>query len=96
MGHANAWDWLGQRRCLVGGIDGITSAKGSGQLTAQPDAVSGSDWPAGDWLAIDGQAGARQRQAWRDRLLPPVEQVRPGLWSIPVPWPDSGLRYTLA
>lgn len=25
--------------------------------------------------------------------LPPVEQVRPGLWSIPVPIPDSPLRY---
>jgi hypothetical protein len=65
--------------------------KGSGHLTAQPDAASGSDWPAGEW-----RPGALQRQAWRDRLLPPVEQVRPGLWSIPVPWPDSGLRYTLA
>jgi glyoxylase-like metal-dependent hydrolase (beta-lactamase superfamily II) len=58
-------------------VNGATSAKGSGHLTAQPD-------------------GELQRQAWRDRLLPPVEQVRPGLWSIPVPWPDSGLRYTLA
>jgi glyoxylase-like metal-dependent hydrolase (beta-lactamase superfamily II) len=25
--------------------------------------------------------------------LPPVEEVRPGLWSIPVPIPDSPLRY---
>ena len=25
--------------------------------------------------------------------LPPVEQVRPGLWSIPVPMPNSSLRY---
>ena len=25
--------------------------------------------------------------------LPPVEQVRPGLWSIPVPIPDNPLRY---
>jgi glyoxylase-like metal-dependent hydrolase (beta-lactamase superfamily II) len=28
--------------------------------------------------------------------LPPVREVRPGLWSIPVPWPRSPLRYTLA
>src|SRR6476646_10585913 len=28
--------------------------------------------------------------------LPPVEQVRPGVWSIPVPMPDSPLRYGLA
>ncbi|HEV7863051.1 MAG TPA: MBL fold metallo-hydrolase, partial [Acidimicrobiia bacterium] len=27
--------------------------------------------------------------------LPPVEQVRPGVWSIPVPMPDSPLRYVL-
>jgi glyoxylase-like metal-dependent hydrolase (beta-lactamase superfamily II) len=27
--------------------------------------------------------------------LPPVEQVRPGLWSIPVPIPDNPLRYVL-
>jgi hypothetical protein len=40
--------------------------------------------------------GSAQRQAWRDGLLPPVEEVRPGLWSIPVPWPHSPLRYTLA
>ncbi len=75
----------------TGLVNGATSAKGSGHLTAQPDAASGSDWPAGEW-----RPGALQRQAWRDRLLPPVEQVRPGLWSIPVSWPDSGLRYTLA
>jgi glyoxylase-like metal-dependent hydrolase (beta-lactamase superfamily II) len=28
--------------------------------------------------------------------LPPVEEVRPGLWSLPVPIPDSPLRYVLA
>lgn len=27
--------------------------------------------------------------------MPPVEKVRPGLWSIPVPIPDSPLRYVL-
>src|SRR2546427_7447898 len=27
--------------------------------------------------------------------LPPVEQVRPGLWSVPVPIPNSPLRYVL-
>jgi glyoxylase-like metal-dependent hydrolase (beta-lactamase superfamily II) len=39
--------------------------------------------------------GAAQREAWRGRVLPPVEQVRPGLWSVPVPIPFSPLRYTL-
>ena len=37
----------------------------------------------------------RQKQAWDDKVLPPVEQVRPGLWSIPVPIPDNPLRYVL-
>lgn len=35
--------------------------------------------------------GAVQRRAWADGVLPPVEQVRPGLWSIP----DNPLRYVL-
>lgn len=39
--------------------------------------------------------GVTQRDAWRSKTLPPVEQVRPGLWSVPVPIPDSPLRYTL-
>lgn len=40
--------------------------------------------------------GTAQRDAWRARALPPVEQVRPGLWSVPVPIPDNPLRYTLS
>jgi glyoxylase-like metal-dependent hydrolase (beta-lactamase superfamily II) len=39
--------------------------------------------------------GVAQRQAWRDHVLPPVERVRPGLWSVPVPIPDNPLRYVL-
>ena len=39
--------------------------------------------------------GTLQKQAWEDKLLPPVEQVRPGLWSIPVPIPNNPLRYVL-
>jgi glyoxylase-like metal-dependent hydrolase (beta-lactamase superfamily II) len=39
--------------------------------------------------------GTAQREAWQARTAPPVEQVRPGLWSVPVPIPDSPLRYTL-
>ena len=39
--------------------------------------------------------GTAQKQAWEDKVLPPVEQVRPGLWSIPVPIPDNPLRYVL-
>jgi glyoxylase-like metal-dependent hydrolase (beta-lactamase superfamily II) len=39
--------------------------------------------------------GVTQRDAWRSKTLPPVEPVRPGLWSLPIPIPDSPLRYTL-
>ena len=49
--------------------------------------------PAGGPVTVTGVA---QRQAWRARELPPVEQVRSGVWSIPVTIPDNPLRYTLA
>jgi glyoxylase-like metal-dependent hydrolase (beta-lactamase superfamily II) len=39
--------------------------------------------------------GTRQKEAWDRKVLPPVEQVRPGLWSIPVPIPANPLRYVL-
>jgi len=39
--------------------------------------------------------GVLQKRAWRDRVLPPVEEVRPGLWSLPVPIPRNPLRYVL-
>jgi glyoxylase-like metal-dependent hydrolase (beta-lactamase superfamily II) len=39
--------------------------------------------------------GDRQVRAWRDGVLPPVERVRDGVWSIPVPIPDNPLRYVL-
>ncbi|SDX59072.1 Glyoxylase, beta-lactamase superfamily II [Modestobacter sp. DSM 44400] len=41
-------------------------------------------------MAITGTA---QHQAWRHKTLPPVEQLRPDLWSIPVPIPHNPLRY---
>ncbi len=37
--------------------------------------------------------GTAQHEAWRRRELPPVEQLRTDLWSIPVPIPHGGLRY---
>jgi glyoxylase-like metal-dependent hydrolase (beta-lactamase superfamily II) len=40
--------------------------------------------------------GTAQHEAWRARVMPPVEKVRPGLWSLPVPMPDSPLRYVLS
>jgi glyoxylase-like metal-dependent hydrolase (beta-lactamase superfamily II) len=38
--------------------------------------------------------GTEQHAAWQRRVLPPVEALPAGLWSIPVPFPDSPLRYT--
>jgi len=39
--------------------------------------------------------GTAQRAAWERHVLPPVELVRPGLWSVPVPIPMNPLRYVL-
>ncbi|MEV0642971.1 MBL fold metallo-hydrolase [Streptomyces sp. NPDC050619] len=39
--------------------------------------------------------GVRQQRAWQQGVLPPVEEVRPGLWSIPVPFPRNPLQYVL-
>jgi glyoxylase-like metal-dependent hydrolase (beta-lactamase superfamily II) len=39
--------------------------------------------------------GEVQRQAWGARELPPAEQVRADVWSVPVTIPDNPLRYTL-
>jgi glyoxylase-like metal-dependent hydrolase (beta-lactamase superfamily II) len=37
--------------------------------------------------------GTVQKEAWDRNVIPPVEKVRPGLWSIPVPIPNNPLRY---
>ena len=39
--------------------------------------------------------GTLQKAAWDENVMPPVEEVRPGLWSIPVPIPNNPLRYVL-
>ena len=39
--------------------------------------------------------GTAQKSSWDRGVLPPVEQVRPGLWSVPVPVPINPLRYVL-
>ena len=46
-------------------------------------------------LAMVTVTGRAQKDAWARRELPPVEQVRPGLWSVPVPIPINPLRYVL-
>ncbi|MGY2085930.1 MBL fold metallo-hydrolase [Blastococcus sp. SYSU DS0539] len=37
--------------------------------------------------------GTAQHAAWQARTLPPVEQLREDLWSVPVPIPHNPLRY---
>ncbi len=37
-----------------------------------------------------------QWEAWKRKETPPVEQVRAGLWSVPVPIPHNPLRYTIS
>lgn len=39
--------------------------------------------------------GLEQQRCWAERVMPPVERVRDGLWSIPVPIPLNPLRYVL-
>ncbi|OLT38475.1 Zn-dependent hydrolase [Saccharomonospora sp. CUA-673] len=39
--------------------------------------------------------GTAQWSAWQERLLPPVEKIGGGIWSVPVPIPHNPLRYTL-
>jgi glyoxylase-like metal-dependent hydrolase (beta-lactamase superfamily II) len=44
-------------------------------------------------ITITGHA---QKEAWRNKVLPPVEQLGRDVWSIPVPFPDNPMRYTLS
>lgn len=46
-------------------------------------------------MIVTDDIGVAQREAWAAKVMPPVEQVRPGLWSIPVPMPHNPLRYVL-
>jgi glyoxylase-like metal-dependent hydrolase (beta-lactamase superfamily II) len=47
---------------------------------------------------VNNQVGANgdAERVAKKLLEPVVEQVRPGVWSVPVSWPRSALRYTLA
>jgi glyoxylase-like metal-dependent hydrolase (beta-lactamase superfamily II) len=40
--------------------------------------------------------GTLQREAWQQSEFPPVEKVRPGVWSVPVPIIGNPLRYVLS
>ncbi|MDR6438711.1 glyoxylase-like metal-dependent hydrolase (beta-lactamase superfamily II) [Paenarthrobacter nicotinovorans] len=40
--------------------------------------------------------GTVQREAWLDKVIPPVERLAEDLWSVPVTFPNNPMRYTLA
>lgn len=40
--------------------------------------------------------GALQKQAWDEGLMPPIEEVRPLVWSVPIPFQEGAVRYTLS
>ncbi|MEV7663505.1 MBL fold metallo-hydrolase [Paenarthrobacter sp. NPDC089316] len=40
--------------------------------------------------------GHAQKEAWQKKVLPPVEQIGRGVWSIPIPFPGNPMRYTLS
>ena len=40
--------------------------------------------------------GHAQKEAWQNKVLPPVERIKEDVWSIPVPFPDNPMRYTLS
>lgn len=40
--------------------------------------------------------GHAQKEAWQNKVLPPVEQLGGDVWSIPVPFPNNPMRYTLS
>lgn len=46
----------------------------------------------GDFVEV-AITGTAQRTAWSERKLPPIEQLAPDLWCIPVPIPNNPLRY---
>jgi glyoxylase-like metal-dependent hydrolase (beta-lactamase superfamily II) len=48
----------------------------------------------GEHSGVIDVTGVAQREAWREKRLPPVEKVRTDLWSIPVVMGNSPMRYT--
>jgi glyoxylase-like metal-dependent hydrolase (beta-lactamase superfamily II) len=64
----------------------MTIDEGAGPVLGEPNPY---DWPP---VRV---TGTEQRLAWIDGVLPGVEQVRQGLWSLPVIIPNNPLRYVL-
>ncbi len=54
---------------------------------------SAAQWRAEWRVTVVEITGTDQHESWLNKVLPPVEEIRPNLWSIPVPMPHSPLRY---
>jgi glyoxylase-like metal-dependent hydrolase (beta-lactamase superfamily II) len=65
------------------------------RVAAAADARAGTSRPGYGATPMVTVTGTAQKAAWDERVMPPVEEVRPGLWSIPVPIPINPLRYVL-
>src|SRR6478672_2557445 len=72
-----------------------TAETGDGEDGATSGTPPWSQGRRRSWLAECGDVdvtGTAQHAAWQQKALPPVEQLRPDLWSIPVPM-GGPLRY---
>ena len=70
--------------------------RSEGDAKGDPLEVAGFGHPSSRWVTVPAVftvTGTAQKEAWDRSVLPPVENVRPGLWSIPVPIPKNPLRY---
>src|SRR5690606_2464053 len=98
--HGQAYDAYNRYRPGSGGPR--RSVKRFGCLTQRPSRTwsmqpveHGSGRISGMAKFVVTPSSEKQRAAWTGGGIPEVEQVRPGLWSIPVPIPVSPLRYVL-
>jgi glyoxylase-like metal-dependent hydrolase (beta-lactamase superfamily II) len=73
----------------------VATGRSAGRLEQATAAVNHADDRAVYRARVVVVTGTAQKEAWDKKVMPPVEQVRPGLWSIPVPIPDNPLRYVL-
>jgi glyoxylase-like metal-dependent hydrolase (beta-lactamase superfamily II) len=58
--------------------------------------LCGFGFSQSEWITVPTVftvTGTVQKEAWDRNVVPPVEKVRPGMWSIPVPIPNNPLRY---
>lgn len=44
-------------------------------------------------ITITGHA---QKEAWLNKVVPPVEKLGRDVWSVPIPFPDNPMRYTVS